>query len=91
MVIGDILTVEFFDTKERALGAGWVYWFASFIPIFGNMLITPLSLLFSWGFAFFLISTFGIAIVLIVPFFLPETKSRVLEEIYITEIEKGQF
>jgi len=90
MVIGDILTVEFFHTGERAVGAGWIYWFASFIPIFGNFLITPLSTLFSWGMSFFMIGTVAIIVMCIALIFIPETKHRVLEEIYATEIEKGK-
>lgn len=88
LVVSDILTVEFFSTKERGLGSGWIYWFASIIPIIGNWLITPLSISITWGLTFFIIGTIGIIAICILPIFLPETKQRVLEEIVATEVDK---
>lgn len=87
-VMTSVLAVEFFHTKERAIGSGWIVWFASFASIGGNFLMRFLSDVLPWGIIFFIIGTTSIVILCILPIFLPETKKRVLEEIFTTEIDR---
>ena len=88
-LIADILAVEFFQTDIRAAGSGWVFTFAALAGIVGNFIMKSLKdALGSWGTMFFIVGTVCLIALVIVTSFIPETKQRVVEEIYRTEIEK---
>ncbi len=88
-LIAEILAVEFFQTDVRAAGSGWVFTFAALAGVVGNFVMKFLKdTLGSWGLMFFIVGTSCLIALLIVTSFIPETKQRVVEEIYMTEIEK---
>ncbi len=91
-LVAEILAVEFFQTDVRAAGSGWVFTFASISTVVGNFAMRYLvQALGGWGITFFIIGTACLVALIIVTFFIPETKHRVVEEIYFTEIEKFEI
>ncbi|NVM27770.1 MAG: MFS transporter [Candidatus Helarchaeota archaeon] len=90
-LIADILAVEFFQTDIRAVGSGWVFAFAAIANVLGIFILRFLrEMLGSYGITFLIIGTSCLIALVIMTFFIPETKQRVVEEIYMTEIEKGE-
>ncbi|MHA1650784.1 MAG: MFS transporter [Candidatus Helarchaeota archaeon] len=88
-MIADILAVEFFPTELRSSGSGWIIAFASISSIVGNFIMYFIvESLGEWGLSFFIVGTICLIALVIVTLFIPETKQRVVEEIYLTEIEK---
>jgi len=88
-LIAEILAVEFFQTDVRAAGSGWAFTFASIAGVVGNFIMFILvDALGGWGITFFIIGTSCLIALITTTKFIPETKHRVLEEIYLTEIEK---
>ncbi|MFX1293226.1 MAG: MFS transporter [Promethearchaeota archaeon] len=88
-LVADILAVEFFQTDVRAAGSGWIFTFASIAGVIGNFIMYYLvDLLGGWGITFFIVGTSCLITLILVTYFIPETKQRVIEEIYLTEIEK---
>ncbi|MHA1378535.1 MAG: MFS transporter [Candidatus Helarchaeota archaeon] len=90
IVVVQIFAVEFFSTKERATGLGWVTLIGNTPWIFANLLIFYLVNTFSWG-ATFLILGFLPIVLIMITFFMPETKKLVLEDIHDKFIEKEKL
>ncbi|MHA1309553.1 MAG: MFS transporter [Candidatus Helarchaeota archaeon] len=89
-----VLTVEYFSTEDRSIGSGWNSIIINFLSIFGNFSIflvadPYLGLGLGWGNSFLLFGSIYIIGVIIIPQFFMETKSRVIEEIYIQDIERN--
>jgi len=90
-LVAEILAVEFFQTDARAAGSGWAFTFASIAGVVGNFIMFYLvEALGGWGITFFIIGTTCLTALIVVTLFIPETKQRVVEEIYMTEIEKAE-
>ncbi|MBD3227444.1 MAG: MFS transporter [Candidatus Lokiarchaeota archaeon] len=87
-----VLTVEFFSTEDRNIGSGWNTTFTNILAILGNFGIYFVAdnnfLGFGWGNSFLIFGTIYTIGVIILPFFFMETKNRVVEEIYQSEIDK---
>ena len=91
-LVGEILAVEFFQTSVRAIGSGWVWAFAALANSIGTLAMAGLvASLGSWGITFLLIGTIFLLSLGILTTFIPETKERVVDEIFSTEIEKKQL
>ena len=88
-LIAEILAVEFWPTELRGIGSGWVFVIAATSGIIGNLvmyfLFDPLG---GWDNLFLIIGTICLIALVIVTSLIPETKQRVVEEIFSTEIEK---
>ena len=90
-LIVEILAVEFWPTELRGIGSGWVFVMAASSGIIGNFVMFLLvDSLGSWGNMFLVVGTICMIALVIVTYFIPETKQRVVEEIYLTEIEKSK-
>ena len=88
-LIVDLLAVEFFPTEIRSSGSGWVIVFATLSGIIGGFVMYGLvESLGGWGLTFLLVGTICLVTLVVLTHFLPETKQRVVDEIYLTEIEK---
>lgn len=88
-LVVEILAVEYFQTEVRAVGSGWVFTFASIAVIVGNFIMFYLvDALGGWGITFLIIGTICLIALVLITHFLPETKHRIVEEIYLTEIER---
>jgi MFS family permease len=91
-LVAEILAVEFFQTDIRAAGSGWVFTFASIANVVGNFVMFYLvAALGGWGITFFVIGTSCLIALIVVTYFIPETKHRVVDEIYLTEIERTEI
>jgi len=87
--IASFLSYEFFPTEIRSVGAGWVISFATISSVVGNLIMYEIvEALGGWGIMFLIVGTSCLAALIIVMYFIPETRKRVVEEIYFTEIEK---
>ena len=88
-LIVEILAVEFWPTELRGIGSGWAFVITSTSGIIGNFTMFFLvKNLGGWGNMFLVIGTICLIALAIVIYFIPETKQRIVEEIYSTEIEK---
>ncbi|MFX0137799.1 MAG: MFS transporter [Candidatus Hodarchaeota archaeon] len=85
--LNQVLSVEFWPTEQRSTISGWVFIFSSTAGIFGNMIVYYLASSYSWGFTFIVLSILPVLLIIFTSF-LPETKARVVEEIFRTEIEQ---
>ena len=86
-----MLAIEFWPTELRGIGSGWVFVMAASSGIIGNFVMFLLvDSLGSWGNMFLVVGTICMIALVIVTYFIPETKQRVVEEIYLTEIEKSK-
>ncbi|MFX1453658.1 MAG: hypothetical protein ACFFCM_22700, partial [Promethearchaeota archaeon] len=91
MIVATIYSFEFYSTKERSTGSGWVQVIGNSAWIFANLVISIFvySLRISWGETFLILSFVPICLI-ILTYFMPETKSLVLEEILEKYVEKKQ-
>jgi MFS family permease len=88
-LIAEILAVEFWPTELRGIGSGWVFVLAATSGIIGNfVMFFIVEGLGGWGNMFLVIGTICLIALVIITHYIPETKQRVVEEIYLTEIEK---
>jgi MFS family permease len=90
-LIAEMLAIEFWPTELRGIGSGWVFVIAASASIIGNLVMYFLfDSLGGWGNIFLVIGTICLIALVSVTYFIPETKQRVVEEIYLTEIEKSK-
>lgn len=89
MIVATIYSFEFYSTKERSTGSGWVQVLGNSAWIFANLVISIFvySLKFSWGDTF-LILCFAPILMIIITYFMPETKALELEIIVEKFVEK---
>jgi putative MFS transporter len=91
-LVAEILAVIFFPTRLRASGSGWMFVFASLSSLVGNFVMYYFfEILGTWEMLFFIIGTLCLVALAVITFFVPETKERILEEIYFTEIEEFEL
>jgi MFS family permease len=87
-----VLSIEYFSTEDRSMGSGWMTTFINIFAIFGNLSIYIVAddyfFGFGWGNSFLIFGTIYTIIIILLPFFFIETKDRIIEEIYSTEIKK---
>ncbi|MFX1449620.1 MAG: MFS transporter [Promethearchaeota archaeon] len=84
--LNQVLSVEFWPTELRSTASGWVFILSSTAGIFGNMIVYYLASEFSWAATFIVLSILPILLIILASQ-LPETKQRIVEEIFETEIE----
>ncbi|NVM00870.1 MAG: MFS transporter [Candidatus Helarchaeota archaeon] len=89
MIVATIYSFEFYSTKERSTGSGWVQVLGNSAWVFANLVISIFvySLKFSWG-ETFLILCFLPILMIILTYFMPETKALELEIIVEKFVEK---
>ncbi len=89
MIVATIYSFEFYSTKERSTGSGWVQVLGNSAWIFANLVISIFvySLNFTWG-ETFLILCFAPILLIIITYFMPETKALELEIIVEKYVEK---
>ncbi len=85
--LNQVMSVEFWPTEQRSTASGWVFVFSSTAGIFGNMIVFYLASTTSWASTFIVLSILPVLLIIFISF-LPETKARVVEEIFETEIEQ---
>lgn len=85
--LNQVISVEFWPTEQRSTASGWVFVFSSTAGIFGNMIVYYLASSSSWASTFLVLSILPMLLIIFTSF-LPETKARVVEEIFKTEIEQ---
>ncbi len=87
IIVVQIYSVEFFSTKERATGLGWITLIGNTPWIFANLLIFYLVNTLSWGSTFMILSFLPLLLIILTRL-MPETKKLVLEDIHNKFIEK---